>query len=368
MQCVTWFLLLVRLSCGLVSRGGKVTVTSTGANTTGQNNTISFMKNMSGNGPGLTFRGWYDGHATGRGIWKWENALDAYQRHFGNLAGYSLAIAEVGVQSGGSLLMWQDVLGAGVWLYGLDINPKCKAFEGHQVSVTLGDQADATMWANFFQNVAYKLDILIDDGGHEAHQMFQTLVSPWPHIQPGGHIAIEDIHGLHYLDTFFKPVAWHIGTHWSGTVNSVHVYPFLLIVKKTGKRDDLPVNDLDLSHVNAVHVSNFDSMWAAIQQNPGSQVVLQNPDWGSFFTSDGLTNIFSYFNGLHGGAFADSPQGCRTTSAAVCTNAINPSTITQKKITGVHIYTDRVVVETIAVEPVLRAVRRGTEWNDYAGF
>lgn len=364
-RCAARFLLLVRLGFGLRSRGGNVTTARLRANTTGQK-AASLVNDVSVKG--LSFRGWYDGHATGRGIWKWENSLDAYQRHFGMLAGHSLAIAEVGVQSGGSLLMWQAVLGPYVWLYGLDINPKCKAFEGHQVSVTLGDQADPTMWANFFQHIVSKLDILVDDGGHEPHQMFQTLISPWPHIQPEGQIAIEDIHGEHYLDSFFKPVAWHIGTQWSGTVDSVHVYPFLLIVKKVGKRDDLPVNQLDFSHLHSVQVADLPTLGAAIQQNPGSQIILQNATWGPFLTSTGLTNFFSYFNGLHGSTFVDSPPGCRTTSAAVCTNAISPLTTTQQLVTGVHVYNDRMIVETAAAQPVIHAVRKGTEWNDYAGL
>jgi len=319
-------------------------------------------------GSGWTFLTWYDAHAEGRGIWKWENALAAYQRHFGMWAGHHLAVAEVGVQSGGSLLMWQGVLGAQVWLYGLDINPKCKAFEGPQVSVTLGDQADPIMWANFFQKTASALDVLIDDGGHEANQMFQTLISPWPFIQPGGQIAIEDIHGPHYLETFFKPAAWYIGTQWSGQVDSVHVYPFLLIVKKVGQRADLPSSQLDFSHLKAVQVADVNAMWDAIRHNPGSQVVLQNSAWGPMLTSLGLSNFFTYFNDLHGGTFADDPAGCRTTSAAVCTNAINPMTETQKLVTGIHVYNDRLIVETAATQPVIHAVRKGTEWNDYAGL
>jgi len=364
-HCAALFILLLRLSCGWKMRGGNLTASPMRANATGQE--MASVVNSS-SGTGFSFREWYDGHTTGRGIWKWENSLDAYQRHFGLLAGYSLAIAEVGVQSGGSLLMWQGVLGTSVWLYGLDINPKCKAFEGHQVSVILGDQADPTMWEKFFHSTVSVLDILVDDGGHQPQQMFQTLISPWPHLQPGGQIAIEDIHGEHYLDSFFYPVAWHIGTQWSGTVDSVHVYPFLLIVKKVGQREGLPANQLDFSHLSVVRVADLPALGAAIQQHPGSQIVLQNPSWGPFLTSDGLTNFFSYFIGLHGGAFADSPAGCRTTSAAVCTNAISPMTVTQQLVTGIHVYSDRLVVETTAATPVIHAVRKGTEWNDYAGL
>merc|ERR1719456_1144920 len=59
-----------------------------------------------------TFPGYYYSHQTGRGIWKWSNSLDAYQKHFAPLTGQPLALAEIGVQSGGSIEMWHAVLGA----------------------------------------------------------------------------------------------------------------------------------------------------------------------------------------------------------------------------------------------------------------
>lgn len=48
------------------------------------------------------------------------------QHHLAGFAGKEISLAEVGVQSGGSLLMWKSVLGAEIKLLGLDINPKCE--------------------------------------------------------------------------------------------------------------------------------------------------------------------------------------------------------------------------------------------------
>ena len=49
-----------------------------------------------------TFVGWYDAYTTGKGIWKWRNALEAYQTHFARFQGTKVALVEIGVQSGGS--------------------------------------------------------------------------------------------------------------------------------------------------------------------------------------------------------------------------------------------------------------------------
>merc|ERR1719281_510784 len=82
------------------------------------------------------------------------------------MVGQPLAVAEVGVQSGGSILMWQAVLGAQIKFYGLDINPGCNKFKDAATSITIGDQADPKMWNSFFSTVTNTLDILVDDAGH----------------------------------------------------------------------------------------------------------------------------------------------------------------------------------------------------------
>jgi cephalosporin hydroxylase len=365
MPFLACFLILLRVGSGLVLRASNATIQVITNST--QAGMASFSTHAAGKG--TTFRGFYDAHTVGRGIWKWQNALDAYQRHFGMLAGSSVAVGEVGVQSGGSLLMWQAALGSQLILYGLDINKACKAFAGPKVTIVIGDQADPAMWKAFFAyaNTVRALDILVDDGGHESHQMLATLVGPFAQMQPGGFIAIEDIHGPHYLQSFFTPAAYFIGHQAAaGQVESVHLYPFLLIVKKAGQRADLPMSALQFGG-NPIVVADFGGMWTAIKSNPGSQVILQNPGWGPFLTGPAITNFFSTFNGLHDSHFVDTPTGCNLTPAAECTNNISPLSDTQKLVTGVHVYSDRLVVEVAPSPPILHAVRRGTEWIGY-GF
>lgn len=333
------------------------------ANSSGQ---LSFqLSNSTGvaNSAKQSFRGFYDSHWQGRGIWKWSNSLDAYQRHFAGWAGHQVNMAEVGVQSGGSVQMWQSVLGAKCHVYGLDINKNCMQFSNAQTTITIGDQADPKMWENFFANVAPKLDVLVDDGGHEPHQMRVTLVEVFNRLQPGGFIALEDIHGQHYVKTFFTPAANYLGyMAKNGQVASVHVYPFLLIVHKAGS-SPLPAVNLYFDPQRVV-VDNFAAMWEKLPQKRGGAVVLQNQGWGPFLTGPGLTNFFAHFGSLHDFNYYATPTGCEHTKAAVCSTTVWNSP-TQALISGVHIYSNYLVAESPMSPPVISAVRRGTAWIDY---
>merc|ERR1719265_2785734 len=101
--------------------------------------------------------------------------------------------------------MWKAVFGESCHVYGLDINPKCKAF---QDKVT-------------------------------------TITPVFPKLNPGGYIAIEDIHGAHYLQTFFQPTAQFLAVQaQSGQLASIHVYPFVLMAKKAGQPTHLPATEL----------------------------------------------------------------------------------------------------------------------------
>lgn len=317
-----------------------------------------------------TFAKYYTDHKSGRGIWKWSNALDAYQRHFGKLAGKSLSVAEVGVQSGGSLLLWQNVLGKQIQLYGFDINPNCKKFEEKNVTITIGDQGDWKMWHGFFAKVPTGLNILVDDGGHEANQMLTTMQSAFPYIHSGGYISIEDITGKHYFWSFFQPTATFLAKMADGDLlDAVHIYPMLMVIRKGHFAKDSPQAEegaLEFSKTTTL-VTNFTAMWTAISTvAPGSAIVVQNQTWGSFFTADALHNFFSNFIDLQAVAFKDTPSGCSTTTATVCTNEVTPLNHLQSRVSGVHVYKDRAVIEVPATPPRIAAVRRGTEWINYA--
>jgi len=313
----------------------------------------------------VTFQGYYNSVFDGFGIWKWSNALDAYQRHFTALAGKPLAFAEVGVQSGGSIAMWKSVLGQSVHYYGLDINPKCKQFNDPTTTIVIGDQADTTMWDKFFSTVTNNLDILVDDGGHQAHQMGVTFHVSFPHINPGGYIATEDIF-VHDQLPFLLNAATSIGWwHGQGQVESTHLYPGVFLLKKispTGQGSFLA----SLPPVS-VTVDNWQAMWTAISQHPGTTVAVKNPLWGSMLTTNSMKDIFTQFEQLVV-AFGqvDDPPGCATTPAPICTATIVNSGV-MNSVKGVHAYQDTLYVEVNAHPPVISATRKGIKWIPY-GF
>lgn len=317
---------------------------------------------------GVTFQSYYNSYSTGRGIWKWSNAIDAYQRHFSVFQGKVVKLAEVGVQSGGSITMWQKVLGPQCHVFGLDINPATLNFKDPMATIIIGDQGDPAMWDKFFATdvvpATGALNILVDDGGHEPNQMYVTLTKAFEHSSPGGLVAIEDIHGLHYVQSFFIPAAQYLGLQaQAGLLDSVHLYPFLLIAQRAGMAPQGVKSDLVFSGPNTV-VAQFDQLWAAIPLHPGGHVILENAGWGPFLTQQGISNFLQVFAPLHASSWSDSPAGCEHTAAAVCTVQVHPAPM-QAMIVGIHIYPTRLVVEVAGGPTNLQAVRHGDQWINY---
>jgi len=306
-----------------------------------------------------TFQAYYETHA-GRGMWKWGQALDAYQAHFGPHIGQPGNMLEIGVQSGGSILMYHAVLPQ-FHYYGMDINRNCVNFQDATSTIYIGDQASVPAWADFFANIQPHLDIVIDDGGHQAHQMLTTIQQVLPHMNSGGFFLTEDIHGQNddYLSKFFHPAADQIAWQASSSrITSVHLYPFVLGVQITGGSEITPP-------APAVTVQTLEELVTAIPQHPGVAVELSNPNWPCH-TADALKNIFSTFYEMHGGHVREEPAACHETMLDQCSMIVE-NTNQQNLIKAVHIFPTRVVVETQPSVPVIAAHRKGTEWIAYNG-
>eukprot|EP00747_Dinoflagellata_sp_TGD_P151155 gnl/TRDRNA2_/TRDRNA2_177184_c0_seq3.p1 gnl/TRDRNA2_/TRDRNA2_177184_c0~~gnl/TRDRNA2_/TRDRNA2_177184_c0_seq3.p1 ORF type:complete len:379 (-),score=71.77 gnl/TRDRNA2_/TRDRNA2_177184_c0_seq3:264-1400(-) len=311
----------------------------------------------------LTFTGYYNSVKTGRGIWKWNDAVAAYDHHLLHFQGKPVVGAEVGVQSGGSLLMWHAVLGEKCTMHGLDINPDSVQFVDATTSITIGDQENPAMWESFFVQQQQPLDFLIDDGGHTAAQMLQTTYSVFPRLNPGGVLAIEDILGNQYAQPFFEPLAQYLGPNTD--VASVHLYPYLVVLHKTG--GDAPSYDPSMLPGANIPVSgkitDLNGVDAALAAAPPSSlIVLENPSWGRFINANGLAYMFRKFIDLYQPTnMWDDPTGCATTSASLCTTATSNNGM-QAKITGVHILPNKLVIEVPAQEPWIMATRHGDKW------
>ena len=68
--------------------------------------------------------------------------FEVYHRHFERFRGRPVTVVEFGVRQGGSLQMWRGYFGRRSQIVGVDIDPRCKAFEEPGIRVRIGDQED----------------------------------------------------------------------------------------------------------------------------------------------------------------------------------------------------------------------------------
>jgi hypothetical protein len=188
----------------------------------------------------------FDGNLSGPGVWKWRHYFKQYDRHLARFRGRSPVVAEVGVFSGGSIGMWHRYFGEGCAVHGIDLDPRCKAYETERTRIHVGDQASRAFWREFRRQVP-RLDILIDDGGHTPEQQMTTFEEMFPHIAPGGVFICEDVEaaseGGHQLSAFVAGLAdrlhhLRLANDRSATnplqrmVEAITLYPMMVVIER----------------------------------------------------------------------------------------------------------------------------------------
>ena len=163
-------------------------------------------------------------------------------------------ILEIGIYSGGSLEMWRDYFGPSAKIYGVDIEPSCKAYETAGTYVLIGDQADKTFWQRAIADGTLPApDVVIDDGGHTPEQQRVTLEELLPHVRPGGVYICEDIHwqgnafisftsgltdsmnsmgGLNSDEANPERRSVVKANSVQANLNSIHHYPYVVVIEK----------------------------------------------------------------------------------------------------------------------------------------
>ena len=125
--------------------------------------------------------------------------LRIYEECFENLAGKEIKLLELGVNKGGSLLLWRDYFEKGT-IVGLDVVPvsiedptgRIHVYQGYQEDIELLDRIAVEQAPDGF-------DVIIDDCSHIgklARRSFWHLFEN--HLKPGGIYAIEDF-GTGYM-------------------------------------------------------------------------------------------------------------------------------------------------------------------------
>ncbi|WP_187274865.1 MULTISPECIES: glycosyltransferase [unclassified Methylobacterium] len=132
----------------------------------------------------------------GKVVDKWEQYLAIYARTFEHIRirNEPVSLLEIGVQNGGSLEFWAEILPHGSTVIGLDIDPKIAdlAFDvdgvrAFVVDATQSNAVEAVLGAQSF-------DIVIDDGSHRSSDIVAAFNILFPRVRPGGVYCIEDLH------------------------------------------------------------------------------------------------------------------------------------------------------------------------------
>ena len=77
-------------------------------------------------------------------IHKWHHYFPIYQRHLEKYIDKEIKFLEIGIQRGGSTILFRDWLGKKVKITAIDIDPVCKNHLQHQsqIEFVMGDQAN----------------------------------------------------------------------------------------------------------------------------------------------------------------------------------------------------------------------------------
>ena len=200
---------------------------------------------------GNPLRAFFAARSEGPGIWKWDHYFDVYHRHFKRFRGQEVHILEIGIYSGGSLEMWHHYFGPKCHVYGVDIEHECMTYQGERTTIFIGDQADRSFWQRLRQDVP-RLDIVVDDGGHQPQQQVPTLEELLPHLEPGGVYVVEDVHGAGnpfaaYVYGCVQSLnAFHAVAHpgdperrmvtetaaFQAAIDGIYQYPYVVVIEK----------------------------------------------------------------------------------------------------------------------------------------
>lgn len=197
----------------------------------------------------------YFANNNGRLIFKWLHYFEIYARHFAPFRDKPIRFLEIGVYHGGSLQMWKHYFGAQARIVGVDIDPRCKAFEEDNIAIEIGSQEDP----DFLRSLAAKhgpFDIVLDDGGHTMQQQITSFKTLYPQVCADGLYLCEDLHTSYWKDwgggyrhpgTFIELAkqlidelhAWHSkdpesfrATPFTRSAFGMHFYDSLLIIEK----------------------------------------------------------------------------------------------------------------------------------------
>lgn len=135
-----------------------------------------------------------------------------------------VSVLEVGVENGGSLEVWQEVLPEGSSVLGLDIDPRCADLG---LPVVIGDVRDQGSVAAALRGRWF--DLIVDSSG---------TMSPWtwPYLRSGGRLILEDYDTTTLLDLVADVADDRPSWLPVEEIMRVTVFPHVAVVEKRNPR------------------------------------------------------------------------------------------------------------------------------------
>jgi len=170
-------------------------------------------------------------HPNGYDTDKSKQYLNNYEDFFHLLYDKSIRLLELGIKSGGSLLMWRDYFEKGI-IVGIDSHPVQIEDPSGRIHMYTGLQQDKEFLDRVRRESAPDgFDMIIDDCSHIGEL---TRISFWHlfnnHLKPNGIYVIEDW-GTGYWDTYpdgrrFKSSFWNYRTSLSEAMQRGIISPY----------------------------------------------------------------------------------------------------------------------------------------------
>ena len=183
------------------------------------------------------------------------NYLSIYENYLGAIRTSVRSLLEIGIDSGGSLRMWEDFF-PNATIIGLD---------KHQHNITQFRRAKAVLAdvGHICQLLSavegHTFDVIVDDGSHWYQHQIGSFEALWPLLNVGGLYFIEDLvtsyrsgfggppTAIEYLKSLVDVLNYGGRMETSGqltdgeiagmsmmerTIQSIHFYPYLVVIKK----------------------------------------------------------------------------------------------------------------------------------------
>jgi len=119
--------------------------------------------------------------------------LAQYEAEFGELFDQPIKLLEIGVQRGGSMLMFRDLLPVAT-IAGLDLNHIDVQDDSGRIHIYQGFQQDSRILDQIAAEVAPRgFDVIVDDGSHVGEYTEASFWHMFPkHLKPGGLYVLDD--------------------------------------------------------------------------------------------------------------------------------------------------------------------------------